>query len=128
MGTLFDGYRDDPLRADAPPRTPAPWDEMFPADAGTVREPYREIYPALARMSQDELRGRTDALASSYLAQGVTFDFAGEERPFPLDAVPRVIAASTTGPWSRRASRSACGRSSASSPTCTARSSRCATG
>ncbi len=42
-------------------------------------------------MTQEELRGRTDALASSYLAQGVTFDFAGEERPFPLDAVPRVI-------------------------------------
>ena len=59
-----------------------------------MREPYRELYPALARMTQDELRGRTDALASSYLAQGVTFDFAGEERPFPLDAVPRVIAAS----------------------------------
>ena len=42
-------------------------------------------------MTQDELVGRTEALASSYLAQGVTFDFAGEERPFPLDAVPRVI-------------------------------------
>ena len=38
-----------------------------------------------------ELRGRTEALGASYLAQGVTFDFAGEERPFPLDAVPRVI-------------------------------------
>jgi uncharacterized circularly permuted ATP-grasp superfamily protein len=56
-----------------------------------TREPYREIHAALARMTQEELRGRTDALASSYLAQGVTFDFAGEERPFPLDAVPRVI-------------------------------------
>jgi uncharacterized circularly permuted ATP-grasp superfamily protein len=44
-------------------------------------------------MTQQELRGRTEALASSYLAQGVTFDFAGEERPFPLDAVPRVIEA-----------------------------------
>ena len=42
-------------------------------------------------MSQDALRGRTEARADSYLAQGVTFDFAGEERPFPLDAVPRVI-------------------------------------
>jgi uncharacterized circularly permuted ATP-grasp superfamily protein len=28
----------------------------------------------------------------------VTFDFAGEERPFPLDAVPRVIAYDE---WSR---------------------------
>src|ERR1041384_5678933 len=54
-------------------------------------EAYREIHAALAKMTKAELRGRTDALASSYLAQGVTFDFAGEERPFPLDAVPRVI-------------------------------------
>jgi uncharacterized circularly permuted ATP-grasp superfamily protein len=92
MGTLFDGYTA--TRAAARKRATQPWDEMFPADAAAVREPYRELYPALAAMTQDELRGRTEALATSYLAQGVTFDFAGEERPFPLDAVPRVIAAS----------------------------------
>jgi len=50
------------------------------------------VHEALSHMSRDELRGRTEALATSYLAQGVTFDFAGEERPFPLDAVPRVIS------------------------------------
>ncbi|MBI5161500.1 MAG: circularly permuted type 2 ATP-grasp protein [Micrococcales bacterium] len=86
MVDLFDGYGVSATR-----RTGAtPFDEMFAA-TGEAREPYREIHDALARMTQDELRGRTDALASSYLAQGVTFDFAGEERPFPLDAVPRVI-------------------------------------
>jgi uncharacterized circularly permuted ATP-grasp superfamily protein len=63
---------------------------MF-ATPGSARQSYKEIHAALAQMTQDELRGRTDALASSYLAQGVTFDFAGEERPFPLDAIPRVI-------------------------------------
>ncbi len=63
----------------------------IPALAAESRGAYRELYQALARMTQDELRGRTESLASSYLAQGVTFDFAGEERPFPLDAVPRVI-------------------------------------
>lgn len=94
MATLFDGYATAGTdRARRRRRSGRPWDEMFPDGATEVREPYRELYPALARMSQDELRGRTDALASSYLAQGVTFDFAGEERPFPLDAVPRVIAA-----------------------------------
>jgi uncharacterized circularly permuted ATP-grasp superfamily protein len=67
-----------------------PFDEMFSAD-GKVRGSYAQIHEALSAMSQSELRGRTEALASSYLAQGVTFDFAGEERPFPLDAVPRVI-------------------------------------
>jgi len=92
MGDLFDGYGAAATRR----RGGVPWDEMFPdiATAGpdsTAREPYRQIHAALARMTQEELRGRTEALASSYLAQGVTFDFAGEERPFPLDAVPRVI-------------------------------------
>jgi uncharacterized circularly permuted ATP-grasp superfamily protein len=65
--------------------------DLMAPDSENAREPYREIHAALARMTQPELRGRTEALASSYLAQGVTFDFAGEERPFPLDAVPRVI-------------------------------------
>jgi len=86
MADLFDGYG-----ATATKRTGAPaWDEMF-ASAGATRQPYREIHSALAQMTQEELRGRTEALGASYLAQGVTFDFAGEERPFPLDAVPRVI-------------------------------------
>ena len=44
-------------------------------------------------MSGDDLFARAEALASTYLAQGVTFDHAGEERPFPLDMVPRVIGA-----------------------------------
>ncbi|MDO9396309.1 MAG: circularly permuted type 2 ATP-grasp protein [Herbiconiux sp.] len=97
MVDLFDGYGATLL-----PRTRRgsadPWDEMFPEpkslDPVDARAAYKDIYSALAKMTQEELRGRTDALASSYLAQGVTFDFAGEERPFPLDAVPRVIAQS----------------------------------
>ncbi len=94
MKSLFTGYtsRRVPARPGA-----TPWDEMFPSEeqalTGDVRGPYRDMYPALAAMDDAELRARTDALASSYLAQGVTFDFAGEERPFPLDVVPRVIAA-----------------------------------
>ncbi|MBD8660929.1 circularly permuted type 2 ATP-grasp protein [Frigoribacterium sp. CFBP 8754] len=63
---------------------------MFERD-GTPRRAYHEIHATLEGMTQDDLRHRTAALADSYLAQGVTFDFAGEERPFPLDAVPRVI-------------------------------------
>ena len=94
MATLFDGYEtthDAPRSRKGAP----PWDEMFPSfsDLASPRGAYKDIYAALAQMSQEELRGRTEALASSYLAQGVTFDFAGEERPFPLDAVPRVIEA-----------------------------------
>ena len=86
MGDLFDGYGATALR----PKTVPAFDEMF-SKPGTARIAYRDIHAALSNMTQEELRGRTDALASSYLAQGVTFDFAGEERPFPLDAVPRVI-------------------------------------
>jgi len=87
MGDLFDGYSATTTRNNAAPA----FDEMFSAP-GAIRGAYREIHAALAKMTQEELRGRTDSLASSYLAQGVTFDFAGEERPFPIDAVPRVIA------------------------------------
>jgi uncharacterized circularly permuted ATP-grasp superfamily protein len=86
MGDLFDGYGATALR----PSTVPAFDEMF-SKPGTARSAYKDIHSALSNMTQEELRGRTDALASSYLAQGVTFDFAGEERPFPLDAVPRVI-------------------------------------
>lgn len=92
MAGLFDGYDGVPVRRSG---TPA-WDEMF-TGPGVARDGYRELHATLARMTQDELRGRADELASSYLAQGVTFDFAGEERPFPLDAVPRVIE---QGEWS----------------------------
>ena len=102
MGDLFDGYGSTL----APRKTASgvpPFDEMFEApehagDGGASRAAYKELHQALARLTQEELRGRTESLASSYLAQGVTFDFAGEERPFPLDAVPRVIAYDE---WSR---------------------------
>ena len=89
MANLFEGYGSVTTRRSGA----SPWDEMFDAitDEASPRQAYADIHRALARMTQDELRGRADSLASSYLAQGVTFDFAGEERPFPLDAVPRVI-------------------------------------
>ncbi|GAA4163153.1 circularly permuted type 2 ATP-grasp protein [Gryllotalpicola daejeonensis] len=92
MGDLFAGYG----ATLAPGRPHSAFDEMFrgPGEDGGMRarDSYRELHAALERMTQEELQGRADALANSYLAQGVTFDFAGEERPFPLDAVPRIIA------------------------------------
>ena len=71
-------------------------------------------------MGADEVRQRADALASSYLDQGITFGVGGEERPFPLDIVPRLIDADAVGRTSRPASSSGCGRSRRSSPTSTA--------
>ncbi|MDF2492012.1 MAG: hypothetical protein K0Q58_590 [Microbacterium sp.] len=80
MGDLFDGYGSTLAPRRNTKGQPA-FDEMFghPDSPGALAESrvaYRELYQALARMTQEELRGRTDSLASSYLAQGVTFDFA----------------------------------------------------
>jgi len=97
MAQIFDGYGSSKQKQRA---GNSAWDEMFGdiTNTSSARQSYAEIHAALSQMSQDELRGRTEALATSYLAQGVTFDFAGEERPFPIDAVPRVIEADD---WSR---------------------------
>ncbi len=81
MADLFDDYR-----------LGAAWDEML-ADLEQPRRPYRAVHGTLRKLTGSELGTRAEALARSYLDQGVTFDFAGEERPFPLDVVPRVIAA-----------------------------------
>lgn len=79
MSDLFDGY---PLQR--------AFDEMIDRE-GSLRPRYEQVHATLAGLTAEEVAARADALAKSYLAQGVTFDFAGEERPFPLDCVPRVI-------------------------------------
>src|SRR5688572_12983168 len=71
----------------------AGYDEMFDVSADTVRETYLGISAKFEAMGATEVRQRADALASAYLDQGVTFGVAGEERPFPLDIVPRLIEA-----------------------------------
>ena len=81
MADIFDGYR----LADA-------WDEMFAAP-GVPRLPYAPIISVLQPMDPAELRFRADQLARVFSDRGVTYDFAGEERPFPLDLIPRVIDA-----------------------------------
>jgi len=70
----------------------AAWDEMFAPD-GTPRAAMAAVSDAVRAMAADELRARADALALSFLDRGVTFALGGEERPFPLDIVPRVITA-----------------------------------
>ena len=73
-------------------RTGASGDEMFAPD-GSVRPTYQALHDALDGLGLEEFRARSESLARSYLDQGITFDYAGEERPFPIDAIPRVIAA-----------------------------------
>jgi uncharacterized circularly permuted ATP-grasp superfamily protein len=91
LGELFDGYLD-PSRPHA-----GAFDEMF-SDDGTVRSAYRRLYESLATARPAELTARADALDRALVDQGITFSLSGQERPFPLDLVPRVI---TAAEWAR---------------------------
>ena len=88
---LFEGY----LEPDRPHA--AAFDEMFHAD-GRVRSAYRALHNAIAPTAATDLAVRSEALDRAYRDQGITFSLSGEERPFPLDLVPRVIAADE---WSK---------------------------
>ena len=68
------------------------WDEMFGAP-GLPRVDYEALHATLRPLAGSDLKTRADVLARAFLDQGITFAFGGVERPFPLDIVPRVIAA-----------------------------------
>ena len=70
---------------------------MFDAQ-GNVRGPYKGIFAELAPSDASELAARSEALGRAFIDQGITFSLSGQERPFPLDLVPRVISAAE---WSR---------------------------
>jgi len=81
VGDLFDGYQLGAAR-----------DEVFAAP-DQPHEAARCMYDALSRMSPADLAERSGALARAFRDQGITFSLSGEERPFPLDLVPRLLAA-----------------------------------
>nr|WP_163702449.1 circularly permuted type 2 ATP-grasp protein [Mycolicibacterium sarraceniae] len=87
---IFGGYNDMGSYAKA-------FDEMFD-NQGNVRGPYRGIFAELAPSDAEELEARAEALGRAFIDQGITFSLSGQERPFPLDLVPRVISAAE---WSR---------------------------
>ncbi|WP_304107956.1 circularly permuted type 2 ATP-grasp protein [Mycolicibacterium bacteremicum] len=87
---VFDGYGDSG-------RYSAAFDEMFDAE-GNVRAPYKGIFTELSPSDASELEARSEALGRAFVDQGITFSLSGQERPFPLDLVPRVISAAE---WSR---------------------------
>jgi uncharacterized circularly permuted ATP-grasp superfamily protein len=70
----------------------AAWDEMF-EQPGQPRHAYQALLTALQPLDPGELRYRADQMARVFTDRGVTFDHAGEERPFPLDLIPRIIDA-----------------------------------
>lgn len=84
MSDLFQDY------AAAASRTPA-FDEMF-ASGQHARGEYSQVAAALSELNLADVTARADSMARTFLDRGVTFDYAGEERPFPLDIVPRVIS------------------------------------
>jgi len=88
---IFDGYKNVDRYSQA-------FDEMFDGD-GNVRGPYKGIFAELAPSDASELAARADALGRAFIDQGITFSLSGQERPFPLDLVPRVISAAE---WTRR--------------------------
>src|SRR5215510_8380876 len=81
MADVFDSY----AMAEA-------WDEMF-VHPGEPRAAYRQLFSSLQPLAGTDLRVRAEQLARVFTDRGVTFAYAGEERPFPLDLIPRIIDA-----------------------------------
>jgi uncharacterized circularly permuted ATP-grasp superfamily protein len=89
-GGVFGGY----------PNVSPVYDECFDSD-GRVRQDYRRVTSLLASLSQQDLARTTDRIDLSLRAQGITFTTyaagtdgsADVERTFPIDVVPRLIAA-----------------------------------
>ena len=84
VGDLLDGYRPGPA-----------WDEMFGAP-DVPREHYRALHDLLGGLTDDEFHTRCIARDRALRDQGITFSYEGEERPFPLDLIPRIVP---TGEW-----------------------------
>lgn len=81
MGDLFDDYQLN-----------GAWDEMF-STSEVARPPYQTLREVLGTMTGEDFQARCTARDRSFRDQGITFSLSGEERPFPLDLVPRVIPA-----------------------------------
>ncbi|HWE70650.1 MAG TPA: circularly permuted type 2 ATP-grasp protein [Acidimicrobiales bacterium] len=87
MSDLFDGYGEH-----ARGLTKLAFDEMVGHD-GSARLPYAGVASSLSQMGPEDVSARATRLARAFMDQGVTFDLDGEERPFPLDVVPRIFTA-----------------------------------
>jgi uncharacterized circularly permuted ATP-grasp superfamily protein len=59
--------------------------------AGAPRPAVRTLHDALQALSVEEFEARGAARDRAFQDRGITFQLSGEERPFPLDLVPRII-------------------------------------
>jgi uncharacterized circularly permuted ATP-grasp superfamily protein len=72
-------------------RATGAYDEVFAPD-GSPRPAYRSVVAALESLAMSDLSARGSALSSAFTDAGVTFSLSGEERPFPLDVMPRLFS------------------------------------
>jgi uncharacterized circularly permuted ATP-grasp superfamily protein len=63
---------------------------MF-ASPDVPRPHYRTLHDLLGGLSGEEFQARCIARDRAFRDQGITFSHDGEERPFPLDLLPRII-------------------------------------
>ena len=87
MGDLFERYGEGTRGL-----TSEAFDEMVDRSGG-ARDPYVGVASSLSQMGPEDVSARASRLARAFMDQGVTFDLDGEERPFPLDVVPRIFTA-----------------------------------
>ena len=59
---------------------------------GRPRTPASGLYDALSTLSVTDLGERSAESDLSFRDQGITFGFSGEDRPFPLDPIPRLVS------------------------------------
>jgi uncharacterized circularly permuted ATP-grasp superfamily protein len=83
VGDLLDGYKLTHSR-----------DEMLDT-AGRPRHHYATLYEQIQTLSRHDFDERCTARDRVFRDRGITFAHSGEEeRPFPLDLVPRIISSS----------------------------------
>src|SRR6478609_5997418 len=68
----------------------AAFDELFVAPEHPRRHALA-LHDALQTLSPADFADRCSARDRAFRDQGITFQLSGEERPFPLDLVPRII-------------------------------------
>ena len=84
MGDLLGGYLERQ-------RATGAYDEVFAPD-GSPRPAYRSVVAGPRGAVDARICGAAaHALSSAFTDAGVTFSLSGEERPFPLDVVPRLF-------------------------------------
>src|SRR5207253_1391703 len=66
------------------------WDEMF-SESAEPRPHCEALHAVLSTLSQADFEARCTARDQAFDDQGITFSHSGEERPFPLDLVPRIL-------------------------------------